>query len=126
MTSEKMIMNDPMYERALTLLVLIWRAIDSDYKSQYRREIWRMFADAVRVSANQNATLERFASALCMRVRASLGRNEKDRGVALQLFNLPWADRMEMLRVYRLETAFVVLLVQEAMKGIREEAEGEY
>lgn len=119
-------MHDSIYDDAKALLLVIWRAIDSDFKSQYRREIWRMFADAVRVSANQNATLERFASALCQRVHSNLGRNDADRDEALRVLSLPQADHTEMLRIYRAETPYVVLLVQDAMKSIREQAEADY
>jgi len=108
------------------LLLVIWRAIDPDFKSQYRREIWRMFGEAVRVSASQSPTLKRFASSLCQRVHSSLGRNDQDRAEAKRCLDADQADEQAILRLYRTETPYIVLLVQDAMMSIREQAEAEY
>ena len=116
--------SEELEKMAVDLLIAVWRDIDPDYKSKYRRDIWRMFQDAVYISANQSVKLPVFVGKLSDRVRAGLGRNEKYRTNVIHV--LQSGMDYELLHLYRTETAWLVLLVQDEMKGIKEQFEDEY
>lgn len=111
-------------QMAVTVLRVLWRDIDDDFKSQYRRDIWRMFQDAIYTSANQNGTLKSFIHALTMRMNGGWGRNEADRQSLIEVIRAEQDDAL--LDLFRDETGWLVILVKEHMKQVRETADDTY
>jgi hypothetical protein len=118
---------EEIHERAAALLWVIWRGIAPDYKSRYRRSIWRQFEDRVR-SAAYTSNLGKFVNTLCLSLQAEIGKNAGDRELANGLLND--GDEGRFLKVLREETTLVVLMVrmknqaaQDAYRERRAEAE---
>jgi hypothetical protein len=100
---------EEIHERATALLWAIWRGIAPDYKSRYRRSIWRQFEDRVR-SAAYTSNLGTFVNTLCSSLQAEIGKNADDRERAHELLNA--GDERALLKVLREETTLVVLMVR--------------
>lgn len=107
------------YDLAVALLYAIWHSIDNDFKSAYKMSIWQIFEDRVRVAAGQNGTLVKFASQLARTVNAPIGRNADDRSNAQGVIE-SGQDR-ELLRLYREETPYIVMLLRVDVAAKREE-----
>lgn len=105
------------HEAAAQLLLSVWRDMDADFKSRHRREIWRIFEDATRVSANQSGSLVKFVSALSRRVQAGLGRNEKARETLMRVVDS--GKDKALLRAFRTDTPYVVMLVRFEMEKLK-------
>lgn len=97
------------HEQAKILLTAIWRGIPADYKSRYRRNIWRQFEDNVR-SAAYTSNLGEFVNALCSKVQAQIGKTDEEREQAEAVLNS--GNDRALLKLMRNETALVVLMVR--------------
>lgn len=91
------------------MLVLLWQAIPTSYKSFYRRTIWQQFEDHIRAAALSTATLKRCASLLCAVFDAQVRR--RDLAVFQQVCTS--GQDATVLRLLRRETAFCVALVRD-------------
>lgn len=111
-------MDEQVYNDARDLLYAIWRTVDADFKASYKMTIWRIFEDRVRVAANQNGNIRRFADQLCRSLGASLGRNEDERGEAFKVLRSD--NERALLKVLREETSYVVMLVRMEMQNLKE------
>lgn len=113
---------DEIYDLAARFLFIHWRALDSDLKRKYAREIWRMFQDAVRTAANQTATLPDFSHKLCRRFGdMQPGSNAAERKFLADLY----AKHLDglLLRAYRDVTEYIVLLTRDLNDQLRAEYE---
>jgi len=113
---------DEIYDLTARFLFVHWRAIDSDVKRKYARDIWRMFQDAVRTAANQTATLSGFTHKLCRRFGdMQVGSNAAERAFLADLYQ----KRLDniLLRALREAPEYVVLLVRDLNNQQRAEFE---
>ena len=97
------------HERAKTLLAAIWRGIPADYKSRYRRNIWRQFEDNVR-SAAYTSNMGAFINTLCAKMSAQIGQTNEERERAEEVLNS--GNDRALLKLMRDETALLVLMVR--------------
>ena len=111
------------HQRAVDLLMAIWRGIPADYKSRYRMTIWRQFEDQVR-SAAYTSNLGKFVSSLCSKLGATVGRNEEGRRQAFSV--LETAEAGPLLKLMREETTLLVLMVRVANQDRRDAYEAEH
>jgi hypothetical protein len=116
--------NKELETKGVDLLFHIWRAIDSDFKSKYKREIWAIFEARALVSAKQNGTLRGFATQLARATQAELGKNEKARQSILEILECGWDE--DILSIIRNSTSYLVLHVRNRMSIIKEEFENDH
>lgn len=109
---------------AIDLLFHIWRAVDADFKSKYKREIWTIFENRVSVSAKQNGTLKGFATQLARATQAELGRSEKGRSAVLHILECGYDE--DILNIIRNATSYLILHIRNRMSEIREEFENDH
>lgn len=87
---------------ASQLLLVVWKSIDPEYKSQYRAEIWRQFEERIATAARMTATLQAFLSRLSGMLRiASLGTDEQARAFVMDVLHGQFGDTDEILQVMR-------------------------
>lgn len=113
---------DEIYDLTARFLFVHWRAIDSDLKRKYAREIWRMVQDAVRTAANQTASLPDFSHKLCRRFDVSqLGSNAAERKFLADLY----AKHLDgvLLRAFRDVPEYIILLTRDLNDQQRAEYE---
>jgi len=110
-----------LHQRAAALLDVIWRGIPTNYKSRYRRNIWRQFEDNVR-SAAYTSNLGKFANSLCQNLGVEF-RNGDDIETANDA--LREGDDHAMLKLMREETTLLVLMVRLRNQERREQWEAE-
>lgn len=103
------------YERAKAILGPIWRGIPSDYKTKYALNIWTQFENQVR-SAAHTTSLQRFISAICSKLQVSIN----DRDLSPFAAAVQAGDDKTVLRLFRDEATFAVLLVREENDARRE------
>lgn len=108
----------------MDLLFHIWRGIDADFKSKYRREIWTIFENRVTVSAKQNGTLRGFATQLSRATQADLGKNEKARNEVLEILECGYDE--DILNIIRTTTSYLILHIRSRMNEIREEFDNDH
>ena len=94
-------------EMAAALLWAVWRSINSDYKSRYRRTIWEQFENTVRASAYTN-NLGKFINRLSLKLNAPI-KNEFTAEVE-GIINS--GDDKTLLKIIREETTLVVMMVR--------------
>lgn len=109
--------QDDVEKAAFNVLYHVWRGIDSDFKSKYKRDIWRIFEDRVRVAANQNGSVRRFVDQLGRMLASDIGRNAEARDEMLAALK---ADDRQVLRRVRQEASYLVLLVRFEMQKVKE------
>lgn len=122
MTATKPLSTDEIYDLAARFLFAHWRAIDSDLKRKYAREIWRMVQDAVRTAANQTASLLDFSHKLCRRFGdMQVGSNAAERKFLADLY----AKHLDgvLLRAFRDVPEYIILLTRDLNDQQRAEAE---
>lgn len=99
----------PDHEKAAELLWIVWKGVPADYKSRYRRTIWKQFEDNVR-SAAYTSKLGTFINTLCLKLRATVGKRIDERERAEQILNS--GDDRALLKLMREETTLLVLMVR--------------
>ncbi len=99
---------EPQYQRAMQILGPMWRGIPSEYKTKYALNIWAQFENHVR-SAAYTTSLAKFVSAICSKLQVSI----PDRDLATFNAALQEGGDSAMLRLFRDEATFAVLLVRE-------------
>lgn len=98
---------------ASQLLLVVWKSIDADYKSQYRAEIWRQFEERIATAARMTATLQAFLSRLSGMLRiASLGTDEQGRAFVMDVLHGAFGDADALLRVMRSHPALCAVQVR--------------
>ena len=105
-------------QQAANLLAAIWRGVPADYKSRYRMSIWQQFEDQIRSAAYTN-NLGKFVNSLCLKLGATVGRNEAERREAFAV--LDTAEAGPLLKLMREETTLLVLMVRVQNQERREE-----
>lgn len=106
---------DLQHERAVRILGPIWRGIPSDYKTKYALNIWTQFENQVR-SASYTTYLARFADKLSSRFGVAIA----DRDVSMLTEAIGAGDDAVLLRLFREEATYLVLLVREENDKRRE------
>lgn len=99
----------PDHEKAAELLWIVWKGVPADYKSRYRRTIWKQFEDNVR-SAAYTSKLGTFINTLCLKLHATVGKRIDERERAEQILNS--GDDRALLKLMREETTLLVLMVR--------------
>lgn len=107
------------HQRAVALLVAVWRGVPREYKSTYRRTIWQQFEDNVRSAAYTN-NLGKFINLLCLNLGVKI-RSGDD----VELVNdaLREGNDKVLLKLMREETTLLVLVVRLWNQERREEWE---
>lgn len=105
-----------MHERAAELLIAIWRGMPNDYKSKYRRTIWRQFEDNVK-SAAYTSNLGKFSNSICSKLGIQI---EAADSANVEAILNSGNDRL-LLKLLREETTLLVLMVRVANQERRDE-----
>ena len=115
-------MSQQLRERIVhRLLIPLWKGIDSNYKSNYRSNIWEQFEDNVR-SAARAQTLSLFYSNLCKKM--SIAVHQKD--AAKVSAELSSGDDRIILKILRDETPTLLVMVQVENEQRRDEWKREH
>lgn len=112
------------YREAVAMAFVIWRGIDSEFKSQYKQSIYRIYEDALRSTAMQTNDLARFADRLCRRMQSVGGRNEEHRQLLLTIVQT--ADAPKILAFYRKYASLIVMEVRSQMQDLKQEWEEDH
>lgn len=100
-------------DTASQLLLVVWKSISPEYKSQYRAEIWRQFEERVATAARMTATLHAFLSRLCGMLQiASLGTDEQGRALVVEVLHGRYGDTDELLSAIRAYPQLCVVQVR--------------
>lgn len=87
---------------ATQLLLVVWKSIDPEYKSQYRAEIWHQFEERIAGAARMTASLQAFLSRLCGMLRiASLGMDEQGRAFVADALHGAYGNPDDLLKTIR-------------------------
>ena len=87
---------------ASQLLMVVWKSIDPEYKSQYRAEIWRQFEERIATASRMTASTQAFLSRLCGMLRiADLGKDEQGRAFVVDVLHGAYGDTGEILSAIR-------------------------
>lgn len=87
---------------ASRMLLVAWKSISPDYKSQYRAEIWRQFEERIALASRMTATLQAFLSRLCGLLQiASLGTDEQARVFVVDTLHGHYGETSELLAAIR-------------------------
>ncbi len=107
-----------MHEIAADLLEAVWQGISSEYKSRYRRTIWEQFENTVRAAAYTN-NLGKFINSLCLKISAQIPGKHTVRVEEI----LNSGNDKALLKLFRDETTYLVLMVRVRNQERREQYE---